>query len=452
MELHTIVLLSAFGIAIVLGAVAHKTNFCTMGAVSDWVNIGDTGRMRAWVFAIAVAMGGVVLLEYFQKINLDVTVPAPFRSSNFEWLRYVVGGIMFGIGMTFSSGCGNKTLIRLGGGNLKSIFVILIIGAVAYMMTNPIATIQSDKIDPATNKAVVENGKVVRESQSVNLYNILFDKIVQSTSIDLSKIKEKRDDKGAIITEGITKQDIPTIVSKLTNTDVRQMRLFVGGGIVALLLVFVFWSKDFRGHFDNFLGGLVVGLCVLAAWVLTSLVLNSWNDAKDLMDYQPRGIGVQSFTFINPLGQAISLFDPGVQKAVPYVTLGFQKSYLTFGVVAGAGVIFGSLLFALIGRSFRFEWFSSFGDFFKHSFGAVLMGIGGVLALGCTIGQGITGVSTLALGSVIVFFSIIFGSALTMKVQLYRMVYEKAGFFTVLVSALADLRLLPKFLKKLEAI
>ena len=116
-------------------------------------------------------------------------------------------------------------------------------------------------------------------------------------------------------------------------------------------------------------------------------------------------------------------------------------------------MVLGSLLWSLISRSFRIEWFASFKDFVMHAVGGVLMGFGGVLGLGCTIGQGVTGVSTLALGSFITFGGIVLGSALTMKVQYYKMVYEdEATFGKALVTALVDLRLLPSGMRKLEAV
>ena len=94
-----------------------------------------------------------------------------------------------------------------------------------------------------------------------------------------------------------------------------------------------------------------------------------------------------------------------------------------------------------------------YGDFITHLVGATLMGFGGVLALGCTIGQAVTGISTLALGSFITFFAIVLGSALTMKVQYYKMVYEdEANFFSALVASLADLHLLPNGLRKLDKV
>ena len=127
---------STFAIALIMGAVVNKTGFCTMGAVSDWVNMGDTGRMRAWILAIAVGVLGVTGLEAAGLVNVTSTFP-PYRQTSLVWLENVVGGALFGIGMTLASGCGNKTLIRIGGGNIKSIMVLLVIAVIAYFMINP---------------------------------------------------------------------------------------------------------------------------------------------------------------------------------------------------------------------------------------------------------------------------------------------------------------------------
>ena len=109
--IHHQVLLSAFGLAVVMGAVANKTDFCTMGAVSDWVNMDATGRMRAWLLAITVALLGVTILEATGKAVIGTSTFPPYRTGNFAWLRYVLGGVLFGIGMILASGCGNKTLV-----------------------------------------------------------------------------------------------------------------------------------------------------------------------------------------------------------------------------------------------------------------------------------------------------------------------------------------------------
>ena len=132
--IHHGVLLAAFAIAAVMGAVMAKTHFCTMGGVSDWVNIGDTGRMRAWVFSMAVALAGVLVLEAAGTVNLYAETFPPYRTANFAWLRYILGGILFGVGMTLASGCGTRTMVRIGGGNLKSLVVLGFGGIAAYLI------------------------------------------------------------------------------------------------------------------------------------------------------------------------------------------------------------------------------------------------------------------------------------------------------------------------------
>ena len=369
---------STFAIALILGAVVNKTNFCTMGAVSDWVNMEDTGRMRAWVLAIAVGVLGVMGLEAAGLVNLSSTFP-PYRQNNLVWLENVLGGVLFGIGMTLASGCGNKTLIRIGGGNLKSIVVLLVIALIAYFMINPF---------PGSDKT---------------LYSTLFYPWTNPTTIALT-----------------TQQDLGAM---LFSDNVATGRMVMGAVIGGLMLLWVFKSADFRSSFDNILGGLVVGLVVLAAWYVTSnVMINADGEVMSLQAYvqnwdfyspadvvRPADAGplaAQSFSFINPMGQTLG-----------YFASGFNGTLLTFGIMALAGVIAGSLLWSLVSRSFRIEWFASFSDFVNHLIGAILMGFGGVLAMGCTIGQGVTGFSTLALGSILTFVAIVIGSAATMKVQ-----------------------------------
>ena len=378
---------TTFGIALVMGAVVNKTNFCTMGAISDWVNMGDTGRMRAWLLAIAVAVLGVVVLEANGLIKADASFP-PYRANQLVWAENLLGGLLFGVGMTLASGCGNKCLIRIGGGNLKSIMVFAIIAVIAYYMTNPFPN--SDK----------------------TLMSVLFYDWLRPLAVTL----QTRQDLGSVLAGG---------------EKAASARLVVGSILGVALIAFAFKSEDFRGNLDNIFGGLVVGLAVLAAWYVTSnvvmsadgqtfslqnFVVEQWDMLAKPEDVKPadsRPLSPQSFTFINPMGQTFG-----------YALGGFKAISLTFGVMAVAGVILGSLLWSLLSRSFRIEWFASSGDFANHFAGAVLMGFGGVLAMGCTIGQAVTGVSTLAIGSFITFAAIVAGCAGTMKFQYWRMMRE----------------------------
>jgi len=401
MEITTQLLLWGFGIAAVMGAVANKTNFCTMGAVSDLVNMGDTGRFRAWLFALTVAMIGVVAFEAFGVLSVDATMP-PYRNGNFTWIRHIVGGVMFGVGMTLASGCGNKTLLRIGGGNAKSLVVLLVAATCAYFMMNPF-----------------------HGDTDVTLYSALFHGWVTAAPIDFT-----------------TGQDLGAIVAGIGGIEnVGLVRTVAGAIVAAALLAFIFKSSDFRGNWEHILGGGVVGLCVVAAWYVTGGPMGeAWKEAADFMEQPPLGVGVQSFTFINPMGETLR------------VALSPRMQYVTFGVAALAGVIVGSFLWSLISRGLRFEWFNSFGDFANHFVGAVLMGVGGVLSMGCTIGQGITGSSTLALGSLLTFAAIVFGSAVTMKVQFYKMAYEgEASFVSALITGLVDFRMLPAGMRRHEA-
>ncbi len=409
---------STFIIAFILGLVVNKTNFCTMGAVSDLVNMGDAGRLRAWILAATVALIGVVILEALGRVDLSSTLP-PYRASQFMWGRYIFGGILFGIGMTFASGCGNKTLIRIGGGNIKSIFVFAVIAVIAYYMVDPFKEL------PAT------------------WYQLYFAPWLGEATVSLS-----------------TPQDLGSIIGNWFSVEASTMRLIVGSLIAAIALYFIFRSEDFRKSGDNVFAGITIGIIIMLAWYFTSNVAvntedgafsmtqfyNEWDMMMDSEAGKPKNgstnLQAQSFTFISPIGQMFG-----------YIGSSFSSAFMTFGVVSVLGVIFGSLIWSLVTRSFRIEWFNSFKDFYMHMIGAVLMGFGGVLGLGCTVGQGISGVSTLALGSFLVFISIVFGSAITMKIQYYQMVYEEdASFIKALLSSLVDMKLLPAGMRKLDAI
>lgn len=369
---HIQVLAGVFAIAVIVGAVANKTNFCTMGAVSDWINIGDTGRMRAWVFAMAVALAGVIVLEATRTVNLSAETFPPYRTASFAWLRYLVGGLMFGIGMTLASGCGNKTLVRVGGGNLKSLTVLVVAMIASYLML------------------------------WTPFYEKLFHPWVSATTINLAQ-------------HGMNTQEVGTIIAGMFGMAPSQaLNLAVAALAAAGMLAFVFKSGDFRGSFDNILGGAVIGLAVVAGWYLTGGPLGqAWKEYADMATEIPSRVQVQSYTFISPMGDSVR-----------YLLSPTRMSLLNFGVMALAGVIIGSFLYAIFTKSFRIEWFASGRDFANHALGGVLMGVGGVLAMGCTVGQAITGISTFAIGSILTFLAIVIGAAGTMKYQYWKMMQE----------------------------
>jgi hypothetical protein len=81
---QSFLLIAGFVIAFIMGAIVNKTHFCTMGAVSDWINMGHTGRFRAWGLAIGVALLGVVILEMLGLVNLNSSYP-PYRNGQLIW-------------------------------------------------------------------------------------------------------------------------------------------------------------------------------------------------------------------------------------------------------------------------------------------------------------------------------------------------------------------------------
>ena len=108
----TIVGIGGFIIGLVFGAVVQRTNFCTMGAISDLVLMGDGRRFRAWILTIAVAIIGTQALHFSGAIDVNKSV---YLTPNLGWLGAIIGGAMFGFGMTLAGGCGSKTVVRLGG-------------------------------------------------------------------------------------------------------------------------------------------------------------------------------------------------------------------------------------------------------------------------------------------------------------------------------------------------
>jgi len=412
---HVVILGTVFLCSLLTGLVSRKSNFCTMGALADWVTTGSTGRMKAWLLAIAVAMSGVIMLEIFGLVDADNASPA-YRSSELAWLQNLLGGLCFGIGMTLASGCGSKMLVRIGGGNLKSLVVVLVIALVAYYMANPF---------PGTDDT---------------LYTLLFHDWIRPFAVELNG-----------------HQDIGTLVAGERHA--LTARLVAGLALVTALLVFIFRDADFRKQKDHLAAGLVIGLAVAAVWLVTSSIrveadgeayqlsgyVQNWEFVSESEEHRPassQSLKPQSFTIINPIGQAFG-----------YAKSGFDNALLTCGLMIVTGILLGSFLHALISGGFRVEWFTSFRDLARHLLGALLMGFGGVLAMGCTFGQAISGISTLALGSFIAFSGIILGSVLTLKMQYYMIIYsDEASAMDSLIASLADLGLIPNSFRKLDPI
>jgi uncharacterized membrane protein YedE/YeeE len=361
---QTLVLWAAFAVAAVFGFIAQRTHFCTMGAISDIVNMGAWTRMRMWAMAVGVAMIGFYAMGWLGWIDTTQTI---YSSGRIIWLSALVGGALFGMGMVLASGCGSKTLVRIGAGSLKALVVFFVMGFAAF----------------ATLRGVVA---VLR----VNTLDAVAFDLAQGGAMPVWL-------SGAL---GWS----PALTGLL-------VALLVGGALVVWALM----GADFRTG-NNLLGGLGLGLVIAAMWWVSGY-LGFVAEHPETLEavYLATNTGrMESLTFTAPMAYTLDwvIFFSDTSKV------------LTTGVVTVAGVVAGSFVQALLGKSFRWEGFRSTQDTALHLGGAVLMGVGGVTALGCTVGQGLSGLSTLSVTSVIAVIGIVLGAVGGFRFQMWLLERE----------------------------
>ncbi|ENO89662.1 YeeE/YedE family protein [Thauera linaloolentis] len=353
----------AFAVGTVFGFVANRTNFCTMGAVSDVVNMGDWNRMRMWAVAIAAAILGTAALQLAGLLDVSRSI---YTGARLIWLSHVIGGLAFGVGMTLASGCGSKTLIRIGGGNLKSLVVFVFLGISAYMTLR-------------------------------GLFAVWRVRFLDPVAIDLPH-----------------GQDLPAFIAA-SGIDPAGALAIAAGVTGGALLLWAFAKREARSA-DVWLGGAIIGATVVAAWYVSGHIGHVAEHPETL---EEAFIGTnsgrpESLTFVGPLAFTLELL----------MLWSDSSRIVTFGIASTLGVVAGAAIHAVLSKRFRIEGFRDAPDLARHMAGGILMGFGGVTALGCTIGQGVTGLSTLALGSVITTVAIITGSAVTMKIQYWLLMRE----------------------------
>lgn len=335
-------------IGFLFGAIVFKTNFCTMGSISDIVLLGDYRRFRAWVLAAITAIIGAQLLNYAGVVELSRSM---YLAPSINWVGNVLGGLMFGYGMVFAGGCPSRNLARVGGGDLRSLMALIVLGIFAYMAIGGL-------LGPV--RAWLE----------------------QSTAISLARIDMPSQSLGDLLSAGL---GLETATGALIVTAV----------IVVPALVYCFKDKSFSGSTIHVASGIGVGLCVVAGWALTGLAFDELAD---------RPVAPISLTFVRPAGDTLEWLQRFTALGLP-----------GFGVATVFGAVVGAFVTAVAMKRFTLTTFSDKGDTVRVLSGSALMGVGGVLALGCTVGQGITGVSTLAIGSMVSFASIVAGGFVGMK-------------------------------------
>jgi len=354
-------LLITLFITTILGIIMQKTSFCTLGAVSDGILMEDWSRMRQWCLAIGIAILGVALMSHLGWIDVSKSF---YTGNRVLYLSTLIGSTLFGIGMVLASGCGSKTLIRIGGGNLKSIVVFIVLGLVAYMtMRGFLGIMKANTID--------------------------------KVSLSLS-----------------TNQDLPSILSASFGIAKENLRsilaLIIGGAFIGFaVLKKSFWNTE------NLLAGIGVGVGITAIWWVSGHYAHLTEDPNTLQEaFLVTNSGrMESLSFVAPYAFALDwmMFTSDKSKV------------LTIGIVAVIGMILGSAISSILSKNFRWESFRGVEDTANHLVGAALMGFGGVTAVGCTVGQGLSGLSTLALNSFIAFPGFILGAYIGLQYLQWRL-------------------------------
>jgi len=361
-HLETVVALAGFALAAVFGAVAQRVDFCTMGAITDVAVSRDWRRMRMWLLAISIAILGATWLQTSGLADLSKTY---YTGPSVPWASHLAGGLLFGFGMTLASGCGSKLLIRAGAGNLKSLVVLIVLGISAYMTLKGLFAVW------------------------------------RASTLDTLRLDTR------II--GAAQSDLSSVLSALSGG---SLKLALPIAIAAGIATFAFAAQDFRERREMVAGGLVIGAIVAAGWYVTAHLGHLAEDPRTLEEtFVATNSGrPESYSFVAPVGYTLELLMLWTDRS----------RIVTFGIAGVLGMALGSAAMAVATRRFRWEGFASVEDLVNHIAGGVLMGFGGVTALGCTIGQGLSGISTLAIGSFLALAGIVGGCVAGLKYQYWR--------------------------------
>jgi uncharacterized membrane protein YedE/YeeE len=333
-------------IGFAFGAVVYRTNYCAMGALSDIHNFGDYRRFRAWLLAAATALVGAQVLARSGIVALDKSMY--LATPGLNWLGHIGGGLIFGFGMVYAGGCPSRNLARAGGGDLRSLVTLVVLGLVAYMTIGGLF---------APVRAALE----------------------QATTLPIA----------GTLSIGALLAAIGRMAPEAGNLTATVL-------LAIAAAVFCFGDFKFRTSHMHIVSGLAVGATVIAGWALTGLVYD---------ELAARPVAPISLTYVRPTGDALEWLARFTASPMP-----------GFGVASVFGALFGAFAAAMWMGRFHLTGFTDVADMLRNILGATLMGIGGVMAMGCTVGQAITGVSTLAIGSFLTFAAIVIGGFYGLRV------------------------------------
>jgi uncharacterized membrane protein YedE/YeeE len=333
-----LITLAAFGGGVLLGLAARVGRFCTLGAIEDLLYQGSDTRLRMWGVAIGfagVAAFGMAALGLFE-IAENVYWLTPWSPA-----ASVLGGLLFGYGMSIAGNCGHGALARFGGGDLRAFVIVLVMGISAYvMMSGPLAALRVT--------------------------------LTEATSV------------------GWETRSYAEVLAQLTGLPMVWAGLALSGGILALAL----GSREFLARRAAVFWGAMVGLAIALGWAATSYVATHGFMAQPVI----------SHTFSAPLGDTIL-----------YLMTASGGTAFGFGVASVFGVLAGAFVGSLFKGHFRWEACEDPRELRRQILGGICMGFGGVIAVGCSVGQGMSAFSVLALSAPVTLAAIFAGAALGLR-------------------------------------
>ncbi|TNF57740.1 MAG: YeeE/YedE family protein [Rhodobacteraceae bacterium] len=322
---------------VLLGLAARIGRFCTLGAIEDALYSSDDRRLRMWAVAI-----GVAILGTQSAIGAGLLDPgvSPYLDQRWNPLGTIVGGLMFGYGMALSGNCGYGALARLGGGDLRSFVIVLVMGLSTYVaMSGPLAQLR------------------------VTLFPVI---------------------EGSAHLQGAL-------------TPLRAAfgeAAWIAAASIGLVLVgFALTSRAMRASPSHVIWGAVVGLAIVSGWLGTQWIADHGFAAEP----------IQSHSFAAPLGDTM------------FYLMTASGTALSFSVGSVTGVVLGAFLGSLRKGRFRWEACEDPRELRRQMLGAALMGPGAVLAVGCSVGQGLSAFSLLAYSAPVACLAIFAGAALGLR-------------------------------------
>ncbi len=274
-----------------------------------------------------------------------------YLGSKLQLSGLVLGGLIFGFGMVLAGGCPGRNLMRVGNGDLKAMLVMFVVAWAANLSMKGVLYYPQDWLR-------------------------------RLVTIDMAAL-------------GLPDHGLPSIIGALFGGASPAVHWAVTLAMAGALALFAFKDAGFRRSPRHIAAGVLLGLLVTAAWYATGYL-----GADEFAEVEVQTTGL---TFIAPSANALKYW------------MFWTGDTITFAIATVTGVVLGSFISSWTSRTFHLSTFVDTPDTVRNIVGAVLMGFGGIMALGCTFGQGITGMSTLALGSVIATVFIIIGGVLGVK-------------------------------------